>query len=180
VPLPGITAAIAFTGPPTARGVLPVPGIRGPRADPCRSPIEVPLAAVRDLMIQVPDTVRIGTSWSDSGSFDTCRDGAAITVTVRRAFRVQRFLPDTAGGILVVDRATRMSVRGAAVRGEDTTHIEGTGTGSMVLRLDARSGAVAGPEGTNDLSIVVRGRTKTERARQVGRARISLVVPRGG
>jgi hypothetical protein len=179
VPFPGVVASTAFFAPPSARGVLSVPAVRGGRADPCRSPADVPLAVVRDLLIQVPDTLRVGTTWSDSGSFDTCRDGAVITASSRRSFRARQFVPDTAGGSFVVDRTSRMTVRGAAIRGEDTTYIEGTGTGTMSLRLDARSGAVISAEGTSELDLAVRGRTKTERARQAGRARVSLILPRG-
>lgn len=129
-------------------------------------------------MLPVPDTVRIGSLWSDSGYFDTCRDGAVLTVFSRRAFRVRQFLPDSAGGVLLVDRTSRTTVRGASVRGDDTTHIEGTGTGAMLFRLEARSGAVMGAEGTSELDLVIRGRTKTERARQTTRARIVLMPAR--
>jgi hypothetical protein len=179
MPFPGLVASTAFLAPPSARGVLAVPAVRGGRADPCRSPADVPLAVVRDLLIQVPDTLRVGTTWTDSGSFDTCRDGAVIRVSSRRSFRAREFLADTAGGSFLVERNSRTTVRGAAIRGDDTTHIEGAGTGTMNLRLDARSGALIGAEGTSELDLVVRGRTKTERARQVGRARVSPVLPRG-
>jgi hypothetical protein len=178
LPVPGIAASLAFTVPPTSRGGLAAPTVRGPRTDPCRSPADIPLAVVRDLAVRVPDTLRLATSWSDSGSFDTCRDGAIMTVTLRRTFRVRQFVPDTAGGVLVVDRSSRTTVRGAAIRGDDTTHIEGAGTGTMAIRLDARSGSLVNAEGTSDLELVIRGRTKTERARQASRARVSLVPPR--
>jgi hypothetical protein len=177
-PVPGVPAPLAFTVPPASRGALPAPSVRGARTDPCRSPADIPLAVVRDLTMRVPDTLRVSTSWSDSGSFDTCRDGAVLLMTLRRDFRVREFLPDTAGGILVVDRSSRTTVRGAAIRGDDTTHIEGAGTGTMTIRLDARSASLVNAEGTSDLELVVRGRTKTERARQSGRARVSLVPPR--
>jgi hypothetical protein len=48
----------------------------------------------------------------------------------------------------------------------------------MRFSVNARTGAIVSGDGTSDLELVVRGRTKTERARQSARARVLSLPPR--
>ena len=174
IPLPGIAVPLAFSVLPALRGEFTGPVLRpGPSAGPCRTAGEIPLGGVRDLLVLLPDSVSVGATWSDSGSYQTCRDGAVLTVTTHRAFRVRGFRADSGEGSLSIDRTTRTTLRGSAARGDDTTLVQGTGTGTMTIFVHGRTGAVLSAEGSGSLEIIVRGRTKLERARQVLQSRIA-------
>jgi hypothetical protein len=173
-PYPGLTFPLAFVASPVRAGILPVPTQRSPViSGPCRAVSDAPLGSVRDLLIRVPDTLVVGTSWSDSGSYQTCRDGIPLTVSASRRFRVSEYR--STPGALVVDRTAQFTLRGFAARSGDTTFVEGTGTGAMRYTIDPASGAILNGDGTGALDLIVRGRTKSERARQTSRVR---VVPR--
>jgi hypothetical protein len=63
------------------------------------------------------------------------------------------------------------------VRGEDTTRVDGTGRGSLRYEIDAVTGNVESGSGTALLDLVVRGRIRSERARQSSAVLISRRVP---
>jgi hypothetical protein len=177
-PFPGLPLPIAFGVPASSRGILGAPAMRpASGADPCRSPAEVPLGVIRELLVQLPDSVGIGTSWADSGSYRTCRDGAVLTVSTRRTFRLREFSVGRDEGTLTIERSSRTTLRGSATRGDDTTSVEGMGSGTMTLVVHARTGALLSGEGVGTLEITIRGRTKMERARQTLQSRIARRTP---
>lgn len=180
--VPGLLFPLAFSVPRIQRGVISsaVTAARPTAAltRGCQGAADAVLAVARDFAVHLPDSVMIGTAWSDTGTFDICRDGAVLAVTVSREFVVREFTPAGDSGSLAVDRVIRTSLKGQASRGDDTTRIEGSGSGRMRMILDSRSGSLLSAEGTSDLDLVVRGALKSERARQSARARITSLPPR--
>jgi hypothetical protein len=175
---PGLSLPITFAVPASVRGVVGTPVVRpASSVDLCRSPAELSLGTIRDLLIQLPDSVAIGSTWTDSGSYHTCRDGARLTVTTHRTFRVLAFVESSDEGTLRVERTIRTSIRGSAARGDDTTSVTGSGTGQMILVVGARTGAILSGEGTGALDLTVRGRIKLERARQILHSLIARRTP---
>ena len=175
--LPGLVVPYVFAAPDAPPGVQASPAGRPAIQDPCTSTAHVPLGALRDLLIKVPESVTVGRQWSDSGSFTTCRDGVRIEVSSRRNFRVVAYEKRPAGAVLLVTRAGQTTLRGISVRGDDTTHVEGIGTNSMQYDLDPVTGSVLSASGTGTLDVVVRGALKSQRARQTSATLISPRAP---
>ncbi len=163
----GLAFPFAFGAPRPAVGTQPAPMPRGTSiADPCRAPFHVPLSALRDLIPALPDSVFLGHTWTDSGTYATCRDGAPLSVHSVRTFRLVSYQPGVDGGALHIDRTSRLTIRGFVVRGDDTTYVDGSGSGMARVIVSARSGAIVSSDGTSTVEIVVRGVTKSERAQQ--------------
>jgi hypothetical protein len=101
-----------------------------------------------------------------------CRDGTVLTVATQRSFRVRSHSEGEDGGVLILERTSRTTLRGANTRGEDTTSVEGSGTGTMTLVVHALTGLIVSGDGSGTLDIVIQARTKSERARQVLQSRI--------
>lgn len=177
--MPGLNVPFAFVAqrlsatPALQLTPLPRPVVR----DPCESKSDVPLGVLRDFLIVPPGVLAIGGTWSDSGSYITCRDGARLNVFSRRTFHVAAH--DTSGGrgVLLVDRRSVTDLEGRVVRGEDTTRVSGSGTGTMRLVLDASSGSIISADGAGFLDVLVRGSTREERARQTFVSTAVLRVP---
>lgn len=178
-PMSGLSVPFAFVAERPAQNPglqldpMPRPVVR----DPCAAKFDVPLGVLRDFLVTPPDTLSIGVAWADSGSYVTCRDGARLTVFSRRTFHVAAH--DTTGGrsVLLVDRRSTSTLQGRVVRGEDTTHVSGSGTGSMRLVLDATTGSVVSADGAGFLDVLVRGAIREERARQTFGSSATLRVP---
>jgi hypothetical protein len=100
-----------------------------------------------------------------------------LTINTRRSFQVREYRPGAESGSLLIERTTRTTLRGTASRGEDTTVVEGTGSGRMTIDVHSSTGAIISAEGTGSLDITVRARNKIERARQSLEARIARRVP---
>jgi hypothetical protein len=170
-PLAGAVLPYAFSASLAGLGAQYSPtGRTG--ADPCSPGAHGALATLRELLVRMPDTLRIGRVWADSGMYVTCRAGISLEVSSRRAFRLTGFELRPEGGVLLVARTATTTVRGIAVRGDDTTRIDGSGSSVLRYDVDAATGEVLGATGTGSLDITVRGRVRMERARQTNAIRI--------
>ncbi|MDQ8155435.1 MAG: hypothetical protein P3B98_12315, partial [Gemmatimonadota bacterium] len=49
------------------------------------------LRSIRDLFVSLPDTLRLGTTWADSGQSDSCRGGARLIGSTTRRFSVRSY-----------------------------------------------------------------------------------------
>lgn len=178
-PMAGATLPSAFAAPETGPGSQYVPTGR-PGADPCGPGAHNALGALRDVMIRLPDTLRIGKEWSDSGRYVTCRAGVLLDLSNTRRFRLVGFELRAGSGVLVVTRTATTAVRGYTVRGDDTTRVEGAGASTLRYEIDPSTGDVVEATGTGSLDLVVVGRVRSERAHQTNAVRIGqrAMVPR--
>jgi len=176
-PLPGIALPLAFAAPEPRSGAQASLTTRPAAAEVCGSPAQVPLGALRDLLIHVPDSVFLGREWADSGTFVMCREGVRLEVFSRRQFTLTRYQRRDSLGVLLVTRLGTTTIQGLSVRGEDTTRVEGSGTNSLRYELDSTTGEVLSTAGTGSLDIFVRGAVKIQRARQTSALTISIRTP---
>lgn len=175
--LPGLVLPYAFTAPESPASAQYSPVGRPAAQDPCTSTPHVPLGAIRDLLIRIPEALTIGRQWSDTGSFVTCRDGVRLDVFSRREFRVAGYERRGLGGVLHITRSGQTALHGTSVRGDDTTHVDGAGTSSMSYDVDPITGAIVSASGTGTLDVVVRGATKSQRAQQSSSILVFLRLP---
>jgi hypothetical protein len=173
--LPGITLPLVFSGAPTPLGTQHVLIGRNVPTDPCQSPAPVLLNSIRDLFVAVPETLTIGRVWSDSGHSESCRGGARLTGSTTRRFSVRGYEVRDGLSVLLVDQRSTSRLRGMATRGGDTTVVEGLGSGTGELVLDATTGAIVSATASATLEILIRGAVRSERARQL--LRTSVVRP---
>lgn len=177
VPVPGVVTPFAFSSAPVARGVAPAPVSRAGDGDVCRASGHVPLAVLRDLLFEIPDTLSVGMVWTDSGRYNVCRDGVHLRIESRRLFRVSALPADPDQARVIVDRESSVSMVGERVRGEDTTRVNGTGAGTARYTVSLRGGGVQAATGTARLSLFIQGGTRREQAEQISTLRISLREP---
>ena len=177
--IPGLNVPFAFVAERSLAdpGMQLTPSPRPAVPDPCETKSDIPLGALRDFLLSPPDTLYLGSTWSDSGSYTTCRDGARLAVFSRRTFYVAAQDTSSGGDVLFVDRRSATEISGSVIRGEDTTHVSGLGTGTMRLVLNAFSGVLISADGAGFLDVVVRGATREERARQTFVSTAVLRVP---
>ena len=129
------------------------------------------------MFVRAPDSVAIGREWSDSGTYVTCRDGVRIDVMSRRRFRITAYERRDSSSVLIASRTGTITLRGLAVRGDDTTRVDGSGSNSMWYELDATTGHVVAAAGTGSLDLTVRGARKSQRAHQTSALQISIRAP---
>ncbi len=170
--LPGLVLPLAFSGTPPLPGTQHELTARTVPTDPCQSPAHVLLNSIRDLFVPVPDTLTVGRVWADSGHSDSCRGGARLTGNTTRRFSVRSYEVRDGLPVLLVDQRSTTRLRGTATRGGDTTVVDGTGSGTGELVIDALTGAIVSAAGSATLEISIRGAVRSERARQLLRTRV--------
>jgi len=178
IPMPGVTLPYAFSASAVPLGAQYLPVGQPPVADPCKAPIHIALVSVRDLLIRAPDSLRVGSAWSDSGTSTTCRDGVHISLRARRQFLVTDAQRREEGWVLAITRTAATALRGEATRGTDTTRVDGTGSSTLRYQVAASTGAIISALGTGSVEILVRGALRAERALQTSSVRISSGVVR--
>lgn len=169
---PGVVLPLVFSGTPPSRGSQHQLTGRNVPADPCQSPSHVLLGSIRDLFVSLPDTVKLGTTWADSGHYDGCRGGARLIGSSVRRFSLRSYEVRDGQALLLVDHRSTSRLRGMATRSGDTTVVEGVGSGSGEFAIDAISGAIVSMTTSASLEISIRGAVRLERARQLLRTRI--------
>lgn len=170
--LPGITLPLVFSGAAPPPGTQHVLSGRNVPTDPCQSPAPVLLNSIRDLFIPVPDTLTIGRVWSDTGRSESCRGGARLTGSTTRRFSVRGYEVRDGLPVLLIDQRSTARLRGTATRSGDTTVVEGLGSGTGEIVLDAMTGAIVSATASATLEISIRGAVRSERARQLLRTRV--------
>jgi hypothetical protein len=142
--------------------------------DACAAGSHNALGALRDLLIRIPDTLRVGREWADSGRYIACRAGVRLELSSFRAFRLIGFDPGPGAGVLRIVRSARLTMRGTSVHGDDTTRVDGSGSSTLRYAMDAGTGAVLDVSGSGSVDLSVRGRIRSERAQQTNSINISL------
>ena len=140
---------------------------------PCSSSELAAVQSLRDLWFEVPDTLRIGSTWADSSSYVTCRDGIPLRATVHRMFHVAGSAAHDGRTHLSVMRLSRTLVEGRGVQFGDSVTVSGAGNGQLAYDLDPVSGEVASATGTATLDFSLRSSRRTQIVRQAAEIRIA-------
>ncbi len=149
-------------------------GFASPRdATPCSSLALAAAQSLRDLWFKTPDTLRIGTVWSDSSSYVVCRDGIPLRATTRRTFRVSGSSDRDGRIVFTVSRISRSTLEGTGAQFGEGVGVSGAGSGTLDYELDTTSGAIVSAKGTATLDLTLRSRVRTQVVRQTVEIRIA-------
>ena len=140
---------------------------------PCSSTQLAAVQSLRDVWLETPDTLRVGSTWSDSSSYVTCRDGIALHATIHRMFHVAASTVRDGRTLLSVARLSRTLVEGRGVQFGDSVTVSGAGNGQLAYELDPSSGEMSSANGTATLDLSLRGSQRTQIVRQTVEIRIS-------
>ncbi len=167
----GVVFPITFSGSITASGV--VRSMEPDTLPECRSAVNAATLASRDLWMRLPDTLRIGTKWTDSTTATSCRDGVLLALTVSRAYRVTAAEGRGQDAVLLVSRTQRLRATGTGTQWGEAVRVEGAGDGEMALRLSASTGAVLDAVGRSTLTLSFVSARRRQRVDQATVTRIA-------
>jgi hypothetical protein len=144
-----------------------------PRAAmPCSSVALAALQSMRDLWFQAPDTLRVGTTWTDSSSYVVCPDAIPLRATARRSFRVSGSSERDGRVVLTISRISRSTLDGTGAQFSETVGVNGAGSGSLDYEFDTSNGEVVSAKGTSTLDLTLKSRVRTQVVRQTVEIRI--------
>ena len=159
--------AIAATGTPSGFGIdlqwsmtTPVEGA------PCSTTAWTVVQGVRDLWFRAPETLRLGTTWRDSTSYTSCRDGIPLKLHMERTFRVSGVIEREGRAVLTVLRETLTTLSGEGTQFGERVQFTGTGMGSLQFELEPASGELLTGSGTSALALTMQSRLRTQRVQQ--------------
>jgi len=167
----GITLPFPFRAESPASGLQL--DFTAPRdATPCSSVALAAMQSMRDLWFKAPDTLRVGTTWSDSASYVVCRDAVPLRATARRSFRVSQSSERDGRVVLTISRILRSTLDGTGAQFGETVSVNGAGSGSIDYELDTSVGEVLSAKGTSTLDLTLKSRVRTQVVRQTVEIRI--------
>ena len=158
--------------PVTLSGSLPVHGeqltFTAPSsATPCTSPATTAAHSVRDLWFRAPDTLRVGTTWSDSTRYAICRDGIPLFLRVIRDFRVTGSAERNGRIVLTVLRLSRTALTGDGDQFGERVSITASGTGELTYEIAPLAGELLRAQGTSTLDLTFRSALRVQQVRQI-------------
>jgi hypothetical protein len=133
---------------------------------PCSSTALGAAQSLRDLWFQAPDTLRAGSTWSDSSKYVICRDGIALHATVHRMFHVTGTSAYEGRPRLAITRLSRTVIDAAASQFGDQVTVSGSGNGQLVYDFDPGSGEVISASGNATLDLSLRSSQRTQLVHQ--------------
>jgi hypothetical protein len=139
----------------------------------CASPAFGAAQSLRDLWFQPPDTLRIGTIWSDSSTYIFCRDGIPLRTTSQREFRVTAFADDGERLVLTIVRRAHGTLRGDGAPAGAPLMISGTTTGDLTYQLAPATGELLSASGTSLLEFTLTSKLRTQQVRQSSRLTVT-------
>lgn len=157
--------------PPGLRVPVPFAALEGrdgaqlrlERPDPAGcGPDAAALQTVREVMLSVPSRLEVGTTWSDSASYTVCRDSIPLAVHSARDFRVVGAERLGEAVVVLVDRTSRVTMRGTGTQFGELLTIEATGEGAMRLAVRLDGAVVVRGRGESTLAMTMRGRRRTQ------------------
>ena len=137
-PSTGTNAPPHFSAELSAAGQLT--NLRSDAITSCRHGIDPLTAALQALIVPLPTTISIGTSWRDTVSTVTCRGRVPITTTAIRHYRI---ISDTlwqAQPALRIYRVDSLTVESRPDSGSTELTVHGSGNGSATLYVATSSG----------------------------------------
>lgn len=140
---------------------------------PCSSVALAVAQSLRDVWITVPDTLRVGAAWEDSSSYVVCRDGIPLLTTAHRMFRISGTAERNGQLLLLITRATRMTIAGAGMQFGEPVSVSGTGNSQLIYDFDPASGEVLSAHGTSTLDLSLQSRLRAQAVRQTAELRIA-------
>ncbi len=174
-------------GPQALAGLLlPVPFSATEGWNASQARLEVPASAacglaatvtslVRELFVSPPTRLIEGSSWSDSASYELCRDSIPLRIRSVRRFVVVGAERRGSEVLVLVDRTSNVAIEGEGMQFGEPLTITATGTGAMRLELRPAGAVVVTAQGGSELSMTMRGRRRTQELRQ--HTRIEITSP---
>jgi hypothetical protein len=139
---------------------------------PCSSAERAAAESLRDLWFDAPDTLRVGSTWSDSSSYVTCRDGIPLRSTVHRMFHVSGSTARDGRVLLSVARLSRTVIDGSGSQFGDSVTVSGSGNGQLAYDFDPANGEILSASGNATLNFSLRSSQRTQIVRQAVEIRI--------
>lgn len=168
----GLTLPFVFSASIPARGGQLVFDA-GERSTNCTSMVGGVVPLLHDLFFLAPDTLRAGTTWSDSGSYVTCRDSLPMRATVVRTFRLAGFGLQGGRLVLTIGRTSRTVLEGGGQQAGEPVEVAGSGTGDLSYTADPANGEVLSATGSSTLELTLQSRLRVQRVRQTSDVRIT-------
>ena len=168
---PGLGVPFAFAGDFPSRGrqlELTQPASQ----TACTSAAFGAAQSLRDLWFQPPDTLRLGTSWTDSSTYLFCRDGIPLRAASQREFRVTAFADAGGRTVLTIVRRARGALRGEGAQAGEPLTISGTTSGELTYQIAPTTGELLSAGGTSLLEFTLISKLRAQQVRQ--RSRISV------
>jgi len=116
--------------------------------------------------------LRTGQEWSDSAAYVVCRDSIPLQTTVTRRFRVTGAMTRDGAVMVTIERRTGTTITGDGLQFGEPVHIEGAGTGALMLEVALDGGRVVFGSGESELRLTLTGRRRTQELTQ--RSRIAI------
>ena len=132
----------------------------------CSSVAWTVVQGIRDLWFRAPDTLRVGTTWRDSTSYVSCRDGIPLHLSVRRDFQVRAVAERGGRAVLTVQRDTHTMLSGDGEQFGERVKFSGTGRGTVQFELEPATGEFLDGSGTSTLEFTMQSRLRTQRVQQ--------------
>ena len=139
---------------------------------PCSSMELAAMQSLRDLWFEPPDTLRVGSTWSDSASYVTCRDGIPLRSVVRRMFHISSAAVRDGRLLISIERLSRTRIDGHGTQFGDSVSVSGSSNGLLTYDFDPALGEVTSASGSNTLELSLRGTRRMEIVRQAAEIRI--------
>lgn len=168
----GLVTPFPFYGEYSGRG-LQLDFTAPLNAAPCSSTALAVAQSLRDLWFRPPDTLRVGSTWSDSSSYVICRDGIPLRATVHRVFHVSGTASAGAHQLLSISRLARMVLDGSGLQFGEAVGVTGAGSGQLAYDFDPSSGEIVDANGNATLDLSLRSRLSTQIVHQAVTIRIS-------
>jgi hypothetical protein len=118
----------------------------------CTSPISATLGEIRPVIMTLPQTLSLASSWRDSISTATCSSiGIPTLLSIIRSYRVVGEGNYATAPVLILNRTEAIHFSGDGHQEQHQVHIEGTGTGSTRVYIDLSNGTIVGIENTQKI-----------------------------
>lgn len=139
------------------------------------------LAAVRELLADVPRTLAPGSSWVDTVVTTTCRGEIPVTSTAVRRFAVtlERVSTNSEGVDILVSHTSAVELRGQTTRSGSSQPIvvSGTGSGQSSQHYTALTGRLVSSTSASDIDLSVGLPGRAARLHQHAESQVKPATP---
>ncbi|MBC8090113.1 MAG: hypothetical protein H7Z40_22885 [Phycisphaerae bacterium] len=151
---------------------------RPPLANECDRAESGATNMVRDLVVRLPRTLSVGTTWQDSTVGFLCRLGVPITMRTKSTYLVASMERVQDRVELIVRKSADVVMAGEVKSTWRTVTVNATGRSTHMSRVDALSGVVRSAEGDGQLTVRLtdtsrRDGSATQEVRQQTKVRVT-------